>query len=82
VVDDWGFLKEGFKTNQMAPMSPFNSPTLPVFTSIAYDQILENNVQHIRKKFYKFFLISLELSELTGLDVQRGISVPAAFPAW
>jgi hypothetical protein len=26
--DDQGFLKEGIKTYQMAPLSPFNLPTL------------------------------------------------------
>jgi hypothetical protein len=29
--DDWDFLKEGFKTYPIAPMSPLNSPTFFLF---------------------------------------------------
>jgi hypothetical protein len=34
VSDYLGFLKEGVKTYLMAPMSPLNSPTFSVFTSV------------------------------------------------
>jgi hypothetical protein len=35
--DDRGFLKEGVKTYQMAPMSPLNSPNFSsLFTSLVY----------------------------------------------
>jgi hypothetical protein len=32
-----GFLEEGVKTYRMAPMSPLNSPTFFVCTSVVYD---------------------------------------------
>ncbi len=36
VGEHWGFLKEGVKIYQMAPMSPLNSPIFFVCTSIVY----------------------------------------------